>query len=439
MTNRVSINPAAARQGGFSLLELLVALAILVLILVGVLQLFDLHSRIARTQTNVADMQQSLRVSQNEMIKLVRMAGRGMLPVAHTTLTKPGTDEKLLPNGIAVEVLPNVADGTQVGGNDVVPGTDVLIIRGVISSPIYLVDAVQTANFVFPNDPIDQGVIRNVRSTPKVDRLPLDGTPLQKAIQEAKDPNPQLAALVLVSPVSDGIYAVVEIDPETSNWPAADFPGESDPTGAWSADVGFKATAGTHTTDFNKLSPKGAYPQELRTIAYLAPLEEYRFYVREEYAIPSDETSELMPALSVAHYYPGTNTELPGEGSVDIADNILDLQVTLGIDLDQDGIINPEADPADPTIDEWLFNHESETTDLDATKTTWQDRLLYYLRVNTLARTDRPDLDFVSEPLDTIEDRDWSEPAVPGSDQARRERMYRRRLMQTTIDLRNLS
>ncbi|MGB5817024.1 MAG: hypothetical protein WBH75_20320, partial [Thermoanaerobaculia bacterium] len=74
-----------------------------------------------------------------------------------------------------------------------------------------------------------------------------------------------------------------------------------------------------------------------------------------------------------------------------------------------------------------------------ATKTTWQDRLLYYLRVNTLARTDRPDLDFVSEPLDLIEDRDWSEPDVPGSDQARRERMHRRRLMQTTIDLRNLS
>ncbi|MGB6000302.1 MAG: prepilin-type N-terminal cleavage/methylation domain-containing protein [Thermoanaerobaculia bacterium] len=443
MTNRVAIHPTRARQGGFSLVELLVALAILVLILVGVLQLFDMHSRIARTQTNVADMQQSLRVSQNEMIKLVRMAGRGMLPAAHTTLTKPGADEKLLPNGISVEVLPNVADGTQMGGNDVVPGTDVLIIRGVISSPIYLVDTVQTANFVFNDtngDEIpDNGVIKNIRSTPKVDRLPIDGSPLKKAIEDSKAATPVLASLVLVSPVSDGIYAVVEIDPATSNWPAADYPGESDPTGAWSADVGFKSSAGTLTADYAKLSPKGAFPKELRTIAYLAPLDEYRFYVREEYAIPADTTSELMPALSVARYFPGSNTVRPGEGSVDIADNILDLQVTLGIDLDQDGVINPEADPADPANDEWLFNHDSETTDLDATKTTWQDRLLYYLRVNTLARTDRPDLDFVSEPLDLIEDRDWNEPAVPGSDQARRERMHRRRLMQTTIDLRNLS
>jgi hypothetical protein len=420
--------------------ELLVALAILVMILVGVLQLFDLHSRIARTQINVADMQQSLRVSQNEMIKLVRMAGRGMLPAAHTTLTAPGTvaDQKRLPNGISVEVLPNVADGTQVGGNDVVPGTDVLIIRGVISSPIYLVDTVQTANFVFNDtngDEIpDNGQILNISSTPKVDRLPLDGTPLQKAIQDVSASPAVLAPLVLVSPVSDGIYAVVEIDSDESK---SSFSG--DPNGAWSADIGFKASAGTRTVDYAKLSPKGTFPKELRTIAYVALLDEYRFYVREEYAIPGDTTSELMPALSVARYFPGTNTVRPGEGSVDIADNILDLQITLGIDLDQDGIINPEADPADPANDEWLFNHESETTDLDATKTAWQDRLLYYLRINTLARTDRPDLDYVSEPLDTIEDRDWNEPDVPGSNQARRERMHRRRLMQTTIDLRNLS
>ncbi len=440
MTNRVSNDPAGPRQGGYSLVELLVAMAVLVMILVGVLQLFDLHSRIARTQTNVADMQQSLRVSQNEMVKIVRMAGRGMLPAAHTTLTKPGADEKLLPNGIAVEVLPNVADGTQVGGHDVVPGTDVLIIRGVISSPIYLVDTVQSANFVLSGDPIKSGVIRNVRSTPKADRLPLDGGPLKKAIEDAKAADPVFSPLVLVSPVDDGIYAVVEIDPATSSWPAADYPGEDDPNGAWSADIGFLVTDGTHTTDYNKLSPRGAYPKELRTVAYLAPLDEYRFYVREEFAIPSDETSELMPALSMARYYPGTNEERPNEGSIDIADNILDLQVTLGIDLDQDGIINPEEDPADPANDEWLFNDASETSDLDATKAAWQDRLLYYLRVNTVARTDRPDLDFVSAPLGMIEDRDWDEPDVPpDNDQARRERMHRRRLMQTTIDLRNLS
>jgi hypothetical protein len=248
-----------------------------------------------------------------------------------------------------------------------------------------------------------------------------------------------LSALVLVSPVSDGIYAVVEIDPATSNWPAADFPGESDPNGAWSADLGFKASGSAHAVAYNKLSPKGAFPKELRTIAYVAPLDEYRFYVREEEYTLSPTVTELAPALSVARYFPGTNTELPGLGSIDIADNILDLQVTLGIDLDQDGIINPEADPADPANDEWLFNHDSETTDLDATKTAWQDKLLYYLRVNTVARTDRPDLDFVSEHIDTIEDRDYPESVVPSSDQDRHDRRFRRRLMQTTIDLRNLS
>ena len=406
MTNRVSINPTRARQAGFSLVELLVALAILVLILVGVLQLFDMHSRIARTQTNVADMQQSLRVSQNEMIKLVRMAGRGMLPVAHTTLTKPGSDEKLLPNGISVEVLPNVADGTQMGGNDVVPGTDVLIIRGVISSPIYLVDTVQTANFVFNDtdgDEIpDNGVIKNVRSTPKVDRLPIDGSPLKKAIEDSKAATPILHTLVLVSPVSDGIYAVVEIDPATSNWPAADYAGEDDP------DRGLERR--------RRLQGQGRHPHR-RLRQALAQGGVSQGAAHHRLSGPAGRVSLLRPRGVNTRYrppspswrrpcrWPATSRAptpvRPGEGSVDIADNILDLQVTLGIDLDQDGIINPEADPADPANDEWLFNRRETRTPISMPLPTWQDRLLYYLRVNTLARTDRPDLDFVSEPLDT--------------------------------------
>lgn len=426
------------RQRGFSLVELLVALTILVLILVGVLELFDLHSRVARVQTNVADMQQSLRVGQNEMVKLIRMAGRGMLPAAHTTQTQPVTvaDRKLLPNGISVEVLNDAAVDATVGGNDVVEGTDVLIIRGAISSPIYLIDSVQTGNFVLTDADADNipesGIINNVSSTPKADRLPLDGTALQEALTEdlvasGNDP----AALVLVSPVANSIYAVVEVDQGNSTF-------TGDPLGVWSASIGFIVSTGAggiNTDKYNQLSPRGGYPQELQTFAYVALFEEYRFYVREEFSVPGDSTTELMPALSVARYYPGTDKFRNNEGAIDIADNILDLQITLGIDLDQDGLIDPEADPPVPDADEWLYNDAGDDID----PTTWQDRELYYLRINTLARTDRPDLDFISEALDFIEDRSWSEPAVPGSDAARRERMHRRRLMQTVVDMRNLS
>jgi prepilin-type N-terminal cleavage/methylation domain-containing protein len=428
------------RQRGFSLVELLISLAVLVIILVGVLQLFDLHSRIARTQTNVADMQQSLREGQNEMVRLIRMSGRGMLPAAHTALTQPVTvaERKLLPNGISVEVINDAAADATVGGNDVVEGTDVLIIRGAISSPIYLVDTVDVGNFVLTDADADdipeEGVIKNVSSTPKADRLPVDGSELQKALTEdltASGGDP--AALVLVSPVDNGIYAVVEVDQDTSSF-------TGDPTAVWSADIGFKVSGGTNTAEYNKLSPKGAYPKELKTIAYVGLLDEYRFYVREETYTAAPGITELAPSLSVARYYPGTNKARPNEGSIDIADNILDLQIVLGIDLDQNGFINPEADPPDPANDEWLFNADGDTdAGGDVDPKDWDDRELYYLRINTVARTDRPDLDFVSAALDWIEDRSWGEPAVPGNDQARHDRRFRRRLMQTTIDLRNLS
>lgn len=423
------------RQQGFSLIELMVALAVLVIILVGVLQLFDLHSRVARVQTNVADMQQSLRVAQNEMVKLIRMAGRGMLPAAHTTLTLPLTEEhrKLLPLGISVAVINDAADDATVGTQNVVEHTDILVIRGVVSSPIYLIDTSVTGNFTLDDDDGDnipeRGLILNVSSTPKADRLPLDGTALQEALtadlsKSGEDP----AALVLVSPVDNGIYAVVEVDQSTSSF-------TGDPTGVWTADISFKVSGGTNTAKYNQLSPQGQFPTALRTIAYVGLLDEYRFYVREEFAIPGDNTSELMPALSVARFYPGTDKVLPNQEAIDIADNILDFQVVLGIDRDQNGFINPAADPPQPAQDEWLYNDAGD----DATPALWQDRQLYYLRINTLARTDRPDLDFVAEPLDIIEDRTWNEPDVPGSDVARRERMHRRRLMQTIVDMRNLT
>ena len=56
---RVS-DPAA----GFTLVELLVSMLVLVLVLVGVLELFDLNNKLARSQMQLAGMQQSIRISQ---------------------------------------------------------------------------------------------------------------------------------------------------------------------------------------------------------------------------------------------------------------------------------------------------------------------------------------------------------------------------------------
>jgi len=72
-------------------------------------------------------------------------------------------------------------------------------------------------------------------------------------------------------------------------------------------------------------------------VAYVAILEEYRFYVREDHAISGNATSDLTPVLSRARFYPGTdqpyaadnanlkrellahNLPLPGGGRPDVS------------------------------------------------------------------------------------------------------------------------
>src|SRR5215218_5519318 len=112
---------SGSRQRGFTLIEVSVSLIVTIIVLLGVLALFDFSNRLTRVQTNISDMQQSLRVAQNDAVRLIRMAGRGGLPLGN------------LPTGTAVVIANNVADNTYIGviaaTPEVVPGSDVLTVR----------------------------------------------------------------------------------------------------------------------------------------------------------------------------------------------------------------------------------------------------------------------------------------------------------------------
>src|SRR5262245_12255444 len=98
--------PASNSEAGFTLAEMLVALAVTAILLIGVLFTFDFNSRVARAQSNVSDLQQSLRVAQDDMIRLVRMTGRGSLPFPVPVLQASKTPQIL--EGIALGVRDNV-------------------------------------------------------------------------------------------------------------------------------------------------------------------------------------------------------------------------------------------------------------------------------------------------------------------------------------------
>ena len=121
-------SPLADRRAGFTVMELVITLFIFSVLIVAMLTLFDQSNKLARTQTNVAEMQQSLRVSIDEVIRHARIANRGWVLDPNNTvsvLNNPGGDIAADPAVIADDAL------------EILPNTDVLTIRGVITGSIY--------------------------------------------------------------------------------------------------------------------------------------------------------------------------------------------------------------------------------------------------------------------------------------------------------------
>ncbi len=445
---------ASRRQAGFTLIEMTVSLIVIVEVLLAVLMLFDFSNKLSHAQSNIADMQQSLRIAQNEMNATVRMAGRG-------GLTFFNTSPPITPQGGSIWMRDNVPANTNIGDNTsplVVPGTDILTVRGVFATPIYQVNALDSTSLVYYSNTAGTVVTTDpnaaVKGTLKINAQPDDPT-LQtltgivaSGIHEA---------LILESANNPDIHGVVELLP-------------ADPLGSVSATqvvLVFAVRGDPTVTSYQTLIQGGAYPATMKSVSAVGILEEYRFYIRQNPVSATDMASKLAKA----RFMPGTNVAWgPGSAaanlpnlSIDLADDILDLQVALAFDTtnhvartslptgvsDNCTLNTIAADPANCYIseaangvnDDWLYNSTAD----DITAAVWWNIAtppqLYYARLSLLARTDGRDSKYEAPVLTNIEDHAYSatDPlnlanTASGSTQ---QRMFRRRILQTVIDLRN--
>jgi prepilin-type N-terminal cleavage/methylation domain-containing protein len=428
-------------QQGFTLVELLVALAVTVIVVLGILLLFDFNNKLTRVQTNVADMQQSERIAQYDMVRMARMAGRGGMPLTAGTA---------LPKGSGISVLNNAPPGTNLVDGDtdtpkILEGTDVLTLRGAFSTPIYQAAFANTNTFTLsgPGTPTTAtatgGTVAICNKSPA--GTDQDLTALTALIDLAAGGKIRKEALILVSPIADTIYSIVALDPVSSTKTAATCPGGGI-TIAFVCDP-----VDTTVAKYRALypAPAGAsLNSSLTNVAFVGLLEEYRFYVREDHAISGDATSTLTPVLSRARFYPGTDDVYAGDTSnlkQDIADGILDLQIAFGIDVNGDGQL--AEDLANPATDEWQGNAAADTALTGGLKA---------IRISTLARTNRQDPEYVptvnaDHLISGVEDHVYSttdiNDPVNGYDavnfKGSMARLYRRRVLQTVVNLRNLT
>jgi type II secretory pathway pseudopilin PulG len=413
--NRENVIAYGRGQAGFTLAETLVSLAVTVILLLGILATFDLNGRVARVQTNVADMQQSLRIAQDDMVRLIRMAGRGGLPLADSP-------SSLLPNGPALMVRDNVPANQYVLASNpatkIVQGSDMITVRGVFTT-LYQVNA-SGALKLDTSTPPKTGSVTVLDVSPGGVKQDLE--PLKKAKTSE--------AILLVSTLGDETHAVVELT--------------SVSIGANSVTLNFRTEGSTQANSYQKLSTGGTFPSALRNVVYIGIVEEYRYYLREEHVIAADPNSDMAPKLARARFYPNTDVPYDTNSEVlDLADNILDLQVALAFDSSNGGARKDDADntgtndeileTANGLNDDWLYNGVGD----NAGDAPFQSGpAVQYMRITTLARTDRRDPQYQAPVLpDRLEDRQY-----PSSDPLRSyaSRMFRWRTLQTTIDLRNL-
>lgn len=434
----------ARRQHGFTLVEMAVAFFVTVALMVAVFQIIDRMSALSNVQLNVADMQQSVRIAQRDMNRLVRMAGRGGLlgvPFAGQVFTAP-----------AIAVRNNVNDGvgravapTNGASPLAVPGTDILTVRGVLTSTIFMVDYANAA-VTYTYDGINGTVsLTNLTSG----TIPQNLLPLVEVIDAGVD-----EAVVVVSALDSSTYGVAELDTGNSF-----YDDDANPT---AVTLAFRTSGGTHAADFAALSSTGAFPTINGGVVFAGILEEYRFFVREVF----DDDNILVPRLSRAHVFPGTDTPHPNGGlALDIADNIFDLQVALGYDSSFGGFFDQDVDNVgnddivldnNDGADDWLFNAAADADALDSAPWdggvgggNWDDLVnprptLLYARISTLGLTERRDREYDArrpefEPFTSIEDHSFdindNDDLIYGTEP----RTHRRLLLQTVIDLRNQS
>jgi hypothetical protein len=127
---------ARPRRGaaGYTLVEILVATAIFVIFMVGILNLLDTSTRLSEVEKALADTQENVRFSAYHIMRTARMIGGGDMPFAVSTA---GGD-----NWVAGQLASNQSGSYNIlgyGPVDVAPGSDVLTLRGFFEvSPFFV-------------------------------------------------------------------------------------------------------------------------------------------------------------------------------------------------------------------------------------------------------------------------------------------------------------
>jgi prepilin-type N-terminal cleavage/methylation domain-containing protein len=372
------------RRNGFTLAEVVVSLAILAMVMIGFLSLFDTSSKIAKTQGAISDVQENLRYLMEQVIRTARQAGAGGLPAVAEDNAGIDTGATDLNSGgyelVAAWVEDNVSGHAPIGGRTPIDGTDVLWIRGCLSGEIYDMDASGYSATTDGSGNVTGGTFSVLPAS--ISGQAQDTTPLENLIDPDADP-PKWVPVVLTTAQADyedlnsghkrtlAHYGVAIVTSFTKSGTVATF-NFTTTSGSAAQDV----FIGLNQYDAFKI-PNGA------EVSRVAAINEVEYFVAND--------DDGVPTLY-------SNTP-PSSVAQPVASDVVDLQAALGCDTNVDGTI--QEDTSDPPVagsGEWLFHASGETlgdlTPAGVPKVAY----LTQMRITLVARIPVADLNLVPDP-----------------------------------------
>lgn len=151
-------------QRGFSIVELMIAIALSLLLGIGIFQVFTSNQQSARLTQALVEVQDTGRLSLDLIARDIRNAGywgcAGALNRVNSTIDTDGTDYDANIHGIGaagtqggVSAIDNVAAGTTIDGFAVVESTDVIELRSMASDGLSIAQPMPTVSAaLFVND-----------------------------------------------------------------------------------------------------------------------------------------------------------------------------------------------------------------------------------------------------------------------------------------------
>ena len=282
---------------GFTLIEMLVVIALLSIIMIGLLNLLDTSSRISVVETSLADTQENVRFAAYHIMRTARMMGSSVMPFAANI---GGADRWL-----AGELVTDVTGGTATtpfGNVPAAEGSDMLTLRGFFEIKPFFTDRTDMGSGTITVRESDAGEVINDNFN-LVDVAGLEGR-----------------GLFFMGRMDQGEYAIGQIT-------------DSSAVTGTAPDRTLTITFGAGTVQWSNLNPAGISVTPV-------PFDVYRVGVMESYTYYVDPEFTLQRRRA--------DSSAAGGSSEPVAVNIGSLQVALGIDNNDDNQVDAWLSTAGP-------------------------------------------------------------------------------------------